>query len=65
MQQRLSMPTLVLWGDSDKSYRWPQVESLWQNLSNVQLSVIPRTAHAVHLEKPKLFHSVIEDFLAQ
>ncbi len=59
----LTMPTLVIWGDSDKSYRWPQVESLWTNIPEVQLSVVPGTAHAVHLEKPTLFHSIVSDFL--
>ncbi|WP_311200092.1 alpha/beta fold hydrolase [Phaeobacter inhibens] len=59
----LSMPTLVIWGDSDKSYRWPQVESLWTNIPEVHLSVVPGTAHAVHLEKPALFHSIVNDFL--
>ncbi|SEK21801.1 Pimeloyl-ACP methyl ester carboxylesterase [Roseovarius azorensis] len=60
---RLTMPTLVLWGDGDQSYRWPQVEMLWQGLPNAALAVIPGTAHAVHLEKPNLFHVVLEDFI--
>jgi pimeloyl-ACP methyl ester carboxylesterase len=60
---RLTMPTLVLWGDGDKSYRWPQVEALWQGLPAAGLAVIPGTAHAVHLEKPALFHAVLDDFL--
>lgn len=60
---RLTMPTLVLWGDGDRSYRWPQVEALWQGLSDAALAVVPGTAHAVHLEKPALFQALIEDFL--
>lgn len=60
---RLSMPTLVLWGDGDRSYRWPQVEALWQGLPDAALAVVPGTAHAVHLEKPALFHALLEDFL--
>ena len=59
----LPMPTLVIWGDSDKSYRWPQVQSLWTSIPDVQLSVVPGTAHALHLEKPDLFNSLIQDFL--
>ena len=61
---RLTMPALVLWGDRDRSYRWPQVETLWQGLPDAALAVIPGTAHAVHLEKPALFHAMLEDFLA-
>jgi len=60
----LTMPALVLWGDRDRSYRWPQVETLWQGLPDAALAVIPGTAHAVHLEKPALFHAMLEDFLA-
>ena len=60
---RLTMPTLVLWGDGDRSYRWPQVEVLWQGLPDAALAVIPGTAHAVHLEKPALFHAMLDDFL--
>ena len=63
--KQLTMPTLVIWGDSDRSYRWPQVETLWTNLPDVRLSVIPGAAHAAHLEKPALFHSLIEDFLSE
>lgn len=59
----LSMPTLVIWGDSDRSYRWPQVESLWQGIPSVDLCVVPKCSHAIHLEKPALFHSIIGDFL--
>ncbi|KGM89224.1 putative hydrolase or acyltransferase (alpha/beta hydrolase superfamily) [Roseovarius mucosus DSM 17069] len=60
---RLTMPTLVLWGDGDRSYRWPQVETLWQGLPDAALAVVPGTAHAVHLEKPALFHALVEDFV--
>lgn len=63
--KRLTMPTLVIWGDADRSYRWPQVEMLWTNLPDVRLSVIPGAAHAAHLEKPTLFHSLIDDFLSE
>ncbi|MCL3883365.1 alpha/beta hydrolase [Marivita sp. GX14005] len=60
---RLGMPTLVVWGHHDQSYKWPQVETLWRNLPNATLSVIPGASHAAHLEKPRLFHATIEDFL--
>ena len=61
----LSMPTLIIWGDTDRSYRWPQIEHLWTNLPDVRLSVIPRTSHAAHLEKPMLFRALLEDFLSE
>ncbi len=60
----LDMPTLVVWGHDDRSYKWPQVESLWRGLPNATLSVIPGASHAAHLEKPRLFHAVLDDFLS-
>jgi pimeloyl-ACP methyl ester carboxylesterase len=60
---KLQMETLVIWGDSDKSYRWPQIEYLWKALQSAQLAVIPGASHAVHIEKPYLFQLVLEDFL--
>lgn len=61
----LAMPTLVLWGHDDRSYRWPQVETLWKNLPNATLSVIPGASHAAHLEKPRLFAAILDDFLSE
>ena len=57
-------PTLVLWGDSDRTYPWTQTEILWRNIPNSNLSVVPGAAHAVHLEKPALFNALIDEFLA-
>lgn len=59
----LSMPTLILWGDTDRSYRWPQVQEMWEKIPNAKLAVIPGTSHAAHLEKPDLFNSLLDDFL--
>ncbi len=59
----LQMPTLVLWGERDRSYSWAQIEVLWKTLPNVQLAVMPGAAHAAHLEKPMLFHAILDDFL--
>jgi pimeloyl-ACP methyl ester carboxylesterase len=63
--QSLTMPTLVLWGEADRSYRWPQIEALWTELPNAHLAVIPGVSHAAHLEKPMLFHALVEDFLSE
>ena len=61
----LSMPALVIWGDTDRSYRWPQVEHLWTRMPDASLAVLPRTSHAAHLEKPTLFLEVLRDFLME
>lgn len=59
----LRMPTLIVWGDSDRSYRWPQTEMFWKTLPDTGLAAIPRASHAAHLEKPEVFHALLHDFL--
>lgn len=60
---RLNVPTCILWGDRDRSYRWPQVASLWTGIPGASLGVIPGASHAIHMEKPQLFNSMVLDFL--
>ena len=55
--------TLVLWGSQDRSYDWSQPEALWRGIAGADLSVVPQCAHNVHLEKPKLFNTLLADFL--
>ena len=60
---QIKSPSLVLWGDTDRAYLWPQPEQLWHRIPAAQLAVIPGCSHAVHLEKPQLFNAMLEDFL--
>lgn len=59
----ITAPTLVIWGDGDRTYPWSQTELLWQSIQNASLAVVPGCAHAVHLEKPELFNMILQDFL--
>ena len=59
---QIKSPTLVLWGDGDRTYQWSQPEQLWNNIPAAHLGVIPGCAHAVHLEKPHVFNAVLMDF---
>ena len=61
----IKSPTLVLWGDGDRAYLWPQPEQLWNSIKCAQLAVIPGCSHAVHLEKPHLFNATLKDFLLE
>lgn len=56
--------TLVIWGDRDRTYSWPQVERLWHSIPDAALAVVPGCAHAVHMEKPELFNPLLLDFLS-
>ena len=62
--QDIRVPTLILWGDHDRTYPWSQTEHLWTSISDASLAVLPNCAHASHLEKPDLFNSLLRDFLA-
>ncbi len=59
----INSDTLVIWGDRDRTYPWAQIERLWQTIPRTSLSVFPNCAHAVHLEKPELFNTVLRDYL--
>lgn len=61
--EKIVSPTLVLWGDYDRTYLWSQQQLLWQGIPGARLAVIPGCAHAVHLEKPDLFNATLADFL--
>lgn len=56
-------PTLVVWGDLDRSYGWSHIEALWRGIAHTSLAVVPNCAHAMHLERPALFHAILTDFL--
>lgn len=62
---KISALTLILWGDCDRTYAWPQIEMLWRNIPNSNLAVAPGCAHAVHLERPKLFNELVKGFLPE
>jgi pimeloyl-ACP methyl ester carboxylesterase len=63
--KKIKSTTLVLWGDGDRAYLWPQPEKLWHEIEGAQLAVIPGCSHAVHLEKSYLFNAVLQDFLSE
>ena len=60
---RVSMPTLVIWGDGDRSYGWRQPSALWRGIPGCRLAVVPGCAHNVHMEKPAIFNAIVADFL--
>lgn len=59
----MTAPTLVLWGDRDRTYDWSQPERLWKEIAGASLAVVPGCAHAVHMEKPEIFNAILLDFL--
>ncbi|MEH6579656.1 MAG: alpha/beta hydrolase [Amphritea sp.] len=63
---QIQSQTLVVWGDLDRSYTWQQQPyTLWQEIKNASLAVIPGCSHNAHLENPQLFNQLLFDFLTQ
>jgi pimeloyl-ACP methyl ester carboxylesterase len=61
---RIASPTLILWGDRDRTYPWSQIAGLWQAIPDSNLAVVPSCAHAVHFEEPAIFNALLDRFLA-
>jgi 2-hydroxy-6-oxonona-2,4-dienedioate hydrolase len=59
----IQQPTLVVWGECDRSYGWSQIEKLWRTIPGASLCVLPACSHALHFERAALFHAVLLEFL--
>jgi len=62
---RIPAPTLVVWGDKDRSYPRAQVDALLGGIPDARLAVLEGCAHAAHLEAPEAFHAALREFLAE
>jgi 2-hydroxy-6-oxonona-2,4-dienedioate hydrolase len=56
-------PVLVITGDRDRTVDIKAATALARGLPDGQLCVLPRAAHAAHLEQAELFHLVLSRFL--
>ena len=61
--KKIKTPTLITWGDKDKSYGRPQVMKLKKNIKKSKLKVFKNCAHNVHLEKINDFNKSVMSFL--
>lgn len=55
--------TLIMYGDSDKTYGIDDILFLKNNIINSSLCVFPKCGHSPHLEKIKLFNIILIEFL--
>lgn len=60
---RLTMPVLLLWGDSDKIVRLTVAEQLLAALPHARLEVVAEAGHLVLEEHPETCNRIILDFL--
>ncbi len=62
---QIQSKTLVIWGDKDRSYIWRQPYTLWQEIKDTNLAVMPGCSHNAHLENSQLFNLILLKFLMQ
>lgn len=63
--QKISAPTLLLWGEHDVEAKLNLALEMHHLISGSELVVLPRLGHNVHLENSVLTYGTIERFLAQ
>ena len=61
----ITSPTLIIWGEADRTYHWPQIHQLWSQIPEAHLAVMPFCSHAAHMENPSLFNQIVSDFLVR
>jgi 3-oxoadipate enol-lactonase len=61
--EAISIPTLILVGDLDRSAFLTEAEKLATKIPGAQLIVFPGVAHMVNLEQPNEFYEVVTKFL--
>ena len=61
----ISAPTLMIWGEKDRSYPRSQIEALVTGIPNSRLIVMRGCSHAAHLEKPDCFNGHLDTFLCE
>ena len=60
---RIASPTLIVWGERDRTYGWTQTEYLWRAVPRASLCVLPDCGHAAHCDAPDLFRTAVGRFL--
>jgi pimeloyl-ACP methyl ester carboxylesterase len=62
--RKLTMPTLVIWGDRDRLVPLPRVQRATRRLPHGRLEVIRDCGHMPMIEKPAIFIDLLSGFLA-
>ena len=62
--QQIRSPTLVLWGDCDRCYASEPTLLMCRRVVGATLRIVHGGSHAVHVETPALFNSIVCAFLS-
>ena len=63
--QRITSPTLAIWGEKDSFVPRSHGEAYAKLIPNAKLAVVPGAGHSVHVEKPEETAKMVLDFLAK
>ena len=55
--------TLLLWGEDERAFTRPLLETIPQYCEQLEIQIVPRANHWIHLEQPKLFAEAIQQFI--
>ena len=61
----IKVPVMLIGGDLDRNVGPQDLFDQWRAIEGARLAIVPGCAHNVHLEKPELFHRMVEDFLSE
>jgi pimeloyl-ACP methyl ester carboxylesterase len=61
---RIDVPTLVVWGDHDKSFPNEHAQAYHKAIPGSKLVMIPKCGHVPQIEKPDEFIAALEGFIA-
>ncbi|MBO8170445.1 MAG: alpha/beta hydrolase [Bacillaceae bacterium] len=59
----IEVPALILHGERDRFIPYSSAEELHRKLPDGELHVIPESGHLPHVEKPKQFNEILQNFL--
>jgi pimeloyl-ACP methyl ester carboxylesterase len=59
----LGIPTLVVWGESDRIFPVSQAREAVASLQRVSLELIPDCGHLPYVERPDRFVAALKRFL--
>jgi 4,5:9,10-diseco-3-hydroxy-5,9,17-trioxoandrosta-1(10),2-diene-4-oate hydrolase len=62
---RLTMPTLIVWGVEDRVFPYWQGKEAVSRLQEGSFELLPDCGHLPHVEQPRLFASIVGQFLGE
>ena len=60
---RIDVPTLLIWGDHDKSFPKEHALAYQQGIPGAKLVMIPKCGHVPQIEQPDAFIAALESFI--